>query len=279
MDVKENSNNSFPWKYFIITFTFSWIIWLPGIFQSRGIISTPLPAIVIFIIGGFGPFISSFYLTSKKESKPGVKRLWKRAFNFKIPLKWLAFIFLLPVCIAGISLYLKIQSGGEKPDFQLTNPIAIIVTFLFLFFLGGSFAEEFGWRGYALDRLQKKWNALVSSLLLGFIWGLWHLPLFFAEGLSQSYLPFWGFLVWTMSLSIFFTLFHNNTNGNILAALLFHTMTNLSLSLFPFVEMKHNGDQRGFIYSIIIYAVVSIIVVLIWGPGKLSRKLGEKKSQ
>jgi membrane protease YdiL (CAAX protease family) len=173
MDVKENSNNSFPWKYFIIAFTFSWIIWVPGIFQSRGIISTPLPAIVFLIIGAFGPFISSFYLTSKKESKPGVKRLWKRAFNFKIPLKWLAFIFLLPVCIAGISLYLKIQSGGEKPDFQLTNPIAIIVTFLFLFFLGGSFAEEFGWRGYALDRLQQKWNALVSSLLLGFIWGLW----------------------------------------------------------------------------------------------------------
>ena len=94
MDVKESSNNWFPWKYFIITFTFSWIIWLPGILQSRGIISTPLPDIVIFIIGGFGPFISSFYLTFRKESKLGVKRLWKRGFNFKIPLKWLAFIFM-----------------------------------------------------------------------------------------------------------------------------------------------------------------------------------------
>ncbi len=274
MNVREIFSNSFLWKYFIIAFTFSWILWLPGILQSRGVISTPLPPLLFLIIGSFGPFISSFYLTYRKEAKPGVKCLWKRGFNFKIPIKWLALIIFLPLCITGISLYLKILFGGEKPDLQLmTNPIAILVTFLFLFFLGGSFAEEFGWRGYALDRLQQKWNALVSSLILGFIWGLWHLPVFFAEGLSQSYIPFWAFLIWTMSLSILFTLFHNNTNGNILVALLFHTMGNLSFALFPIVEMKHGGDQRGFIYFIILYAIISMIVVLIWGYKKLSRKV------
>jgi len=273
MNVREISSNSFPWKYFIIAFTFSWILWFPGILQSRGVISTPLPLLLFLIIGSFGPFISSFHLTYRKEAKAGVKRLWKRAFNFKIPIKWLALIILLPLCITGISLYLKILSGGEKIDPQLTyNPIAILVTFVFLFFLGGSFAEEFGWRGYALGRLQQKWNALVSSLILGFIWGLWHLPLFFTEGLSQSYMPFWAFLIWTMSSSILFTLFHNNTNGNILVALLFHTMGNLSYALFPIVEMKHGGDQRGFIYFIILYAIISMIVVLIWGYKKLSRK-------
>ena len=275
MNVREISSNSFPWKYFIIAFTFSWILWFPGILQSRGVISTPLPLLLFVIIGSFGPFVSSFYLTYRKEAKPGVKRLWKRALNFKIPIKWLALIISLPLCITGISLYLKILFGGEKPDLQLmTNPIAILVAFLFCFFLGGSFGEEFGWRGYALDRLQQKWNALASSLILGFIWGLWHLPLFFAEGLSQSYIPFWAFLIWTMSSSIFFTLFHNNTNGNILVALLFHTMGNLSYgALFPIVEMKHGGDQRGFIYFIILYAIISMIVVLIWGYKKLSRKV------
>ncbi len=274
MNVREISTNSFPWKYFIIAFTFSWILWFPGILQSRGVISTPLPLLLFLIIGSFGPFISSFYLTYRKEAKPGVKRLWKRAFNFKIPIKWLALIIFLPLCVTALSLYLKILGGGEKPDLQLiTNPIAILVTFLFLFFLGGSFAEEFGWRGYALDRLQQKWNASASSLILGFIWGLWHLPLFFAEGLSQSYIPFWAFLIWTMSASILFTLFHNNTSGNILVALLFHTMLNLSIALFPIVEMKHDGDQRGFIYFAILYVIISIIVVLIWGHKKLSRKV------
>lgn len=278
MNVREMSNNSFPWRYFIIAFVFSWILWCPGILQSREVISTPLPLLFFIVIGSFGPFISSFYLTYRKEAKPGVKLLWKRAFNFKIPIKWLTLIILLPPCIAGISLYLKILGGGEKPDLQLiTSPIAIPVTFLLLFFLGGSFAEEFGWRGYALDRLQQKRNALVSSLILGFIWGLWHLPLFFvAEGLSQSYMPFWAFLIWTMSASILFTLFHNNTNGNILVALLFHTMLNLSFALFPIVEMKHDGDQRGFIYAIILSAIISMIVVLIWGYKKLSRKVTDK---
>ncbi len=146
-------------------------------------------------------------------------------------------------------------------------------TFVLLFFLGGSFAEEFGWRGYALDRLQQKWNASVSSLILGFIWGLWHLPLFFTEGLSQSYMPLWAFLIYTMSASILFTLFHNNTNGNILVALLYHTMGNLSFALFPIVEMKQGGDQRGFVYFVILNTIISMIVVLIWGYKKLFRKV------
>ena len=274
MSVREISSNSLTYKYFIIAFTFSWIIWVPGILQSRGVISTPLHLYIFIIMGSFGPFISSFYLTYRNESKSGVKRLWKRGFNFKIPIRWLAFIIILPLCIAGISLYLKILFGGEKPDLQLmSNPIAILVTFVFLFFLGGSFAEEFGWRGYALDRLQKKWNALVSSLILGFIWGLWHLPLFFSEGLSQSYMPFWAFLIYTMSVSVLFTLFHNNTKGNILVALLFHTMGNLSFALFPIVEMKQGGDQSGFIYFIVLFAISSLIVILIWDYKKLSRKI------
>lgn len=274
MNVREISSNSFPWKYFIIAFTFSWILWIPAILQSKEIILTPLPFFVFLVIGSFGPFISSFYLTYRNEAKTGVKRLWKRAFNFKIPIKWLALIILLPLCTAGISLYLKILFGGEKPDLQLlTNPIAILVTFVIQFFLGGSFGEEFGWRGYALDHLQQKWNALVSSLILGFIWGLWHLPLIFVEGLVQSYIPFWAFLIFTMSASILFTFFHNNTNGNILVALLFHTMGNLSFALFPIVEMKHGGDQRGFICFIILNTIISMSVVLIWGYKKLSRKV------
>jgi len=273
MNVREIGGNSFPWNYFLIVFSFTWVFWIPGILQSRGVIATPFPVLLFLLIGSFGPSLSAFYLTYREDGKPGVKRLWKRALNFKIPIKWLALIIILPLCITGISLYFKIFLGGEKPDLRLaTSPIAILVTFLFLFFLGGSIAEEFGWRGYALDRIQRTSNAFVSSLVLGFIWGVWHVPLFFSEGLSQSYIPFWAFLVWTMSSSILFTLFHNNTNGNILAALLFHTMGNLSYALFPIVEMKHNGDQRGFMIFAVLYAAISVIVVWIWGYERLSRK-------
>ena len=61
----------------------------------------------------------------------------------------------------------------------------------------GPLSEEIGWRGYALERLQTRWNALTSSLIVGLVWALWHLPLFMMVGTSQHELgiPFIGFLI------------------------------------------------------------------------------------
>jgi uncharacterized protein len=50
--------------------------------------------------------------------------------------------------------------------------------------------EEIGWRGYALRGLQANLSALASTLIIGVVWALWHLPLFFIVGLPQTLLPF-----------------------------------------------------------------------------------------
>jgi membrane protease YdiL (CAAX protease family) len=75
-----------------------------------------------------------------------------------------------------------------------------------------------------------------------------------------------------ISVSVIFTLLYNNTNRNILVALLFHTMLNLSSNLFTLLEKKPDGDQSAFIFMAFIYLVVSVIVVLTWGRDKLSRQ-------
>lgn len=272
MDEGKMPGKSSLWTFFVITFVYSWALWLPGILQSRGVISTPVPLALFVAIGSFGPFVSSFSLTYKREGRSGVQRLWARAFDRRISWRWLALIVFLPLFVAGIALYLKVLSGGEKPDLRLaTDPVGILVTFPFLFFFGGAFAEEFGWRGYALDHLQRRYDALVSSLVLGLLWGLWHAPLFFAEGLTQAYVSFWAFLVWTMSSSIIFTLVHNHTHGSVLAALLLHTMINLSISMFPVIEMKQGGDQSGFTYAVVLQVILSMMAVFIWGRKKLCR--------
>jgi uncharacterized protein len=135
----------------------------------------------------------------------------------------------------------------------------------------GPMSEEIGWRGYALDRLQTKWNALVSSLIFGLTWALWHGPLFLIVGNSfhESGIPFLGFLVGFMALSILFTWLHNNTHGSIWTAIFFHWIYSYSAQVVP------SGVSRSPLYNwfeYLPYVVVSVIVVMIWKPHKLMRE-------
>jgi len=81
--------------------------------------------------------------------------------------------------------------------------ILIAVSFVYIFFLGRSFQEKWGWRGYVLDKLQARWSAFVSSVVLGVLWGAWHLPLFFIARKIQSQTPIWGFIILILCGSIF----------------------------------------------------------------------------
>jgi len=105
--------------------------------------------------------------------------------------------------------------------------------------------EEFGWRGYALDRLQAHYSALLSSVFLGIVWGLWHLPLFFMSGQDIYHsVPIPAFILGTIFLSILFTWIYNNTGRSILAVLIFqHDGESISFYL------PRNGNiSWGFIF-------------------------------
>ena len=67
-----------------------------------------------------------------------------------------------------------------------TVPLQFIVLFPLYLFVGGPLAEEPGWRGFALPRLLKNHSALFSTLVIGVIWALWHLPLFAVPGTGSG---------------------------------------------------------------------------------------------
>ena len=151
-------------------------------------------------VAPFGPTIAAFLLTYINEGRNGAKELLKRGLDFRFRKIWLIPIFLLMPAIVGFSLLLAVLIGEPVPEIAvLSQPWVIIPAFFYILFLGGPLQEEFGWRGYALDRLQINYNALVSSVILGFIWGLWHLPLFFMPRQEMYYnVPIWGFILGTI---------------------------------------------------------------------------------
>ena len=111
--------------------------------------------------------------------------------------------------------------------------------------LGGPLQEEFGWRGYALDRLQARYSALIASILLGIIWASWHLPLFFIAGSAQQGIELSFYHVSLIGIAIIMTWFHNNTKASILTALLAHALINSISELFVF---EGGGGGAGYNY-------------------------------
>jgi len=243
--------------FFLMAFAWSWLLWLPQALWGISLFLAP-----------FGPTVAALLLTAINEGRRGVQVLLRREVDLGFRKVWLLPIFLLMPAIVGLSLLLAVLSGDPLPEMPvLAQPWTIVPAFFYILLLGGPLAEEFGWRGYALDRLQARFNALVASIILGAIWGLWHLPLFFMPGQDiYRSMPIWGFVLGTIFLSILFTWIYNNTGRSILAVMLFHATGNLAHFIFPAVMTTWGG-----LYSLVLNVVVAIVIVALWGPRRLRR--------
>jgi membrane protease YdiL (CAAX protease family) len=246
--------------FLLVTFAWTWLLWLPSVISQSGH-SDPLFS-VLFIIGGYGPFVGAFSTSYINERKEGVKALWKRFWNVKIDIRWLLItIFFFPSLFVVSSL-LIILLQGTPPILPWVSQPWVIISYLLTAFFAGGFSEEFGWRGYALDCFQAKTSALVSSLIVGVIWGLWHLPVWFIAGDPHGLggIPdFFLFLLEVIFLSILYTWVYNNTNRSILIAIIFHTVYNFMTFM---IIVPHNGDL---IYLIIFYTIVILVVLFFKG--------------
>ncbi|MEE9379707.1 MAG: type II CAAX endopeptidase family protein [Candidatus Lokiarchaeia archaeon] len=262
-------------QFVLITFTFSWLFWIPGLLFSRGLGGNLQTHNILVIIGSFGPFIASFSLTYKKRGIRGVISLWRKGWHCEKKLYLIISLVLIPI-ICGLALFLTSFSEEVKISSFLTGNRMqygyLFFEILTIFFLGGPFQEEFGWRGFALNRLQSKWNALESSIILGSIWSVWHFPLFFIPGTIYANQSFFSFTTSVLALSIFFTWLYNNTNGSILASMLFHTSINATQVLF-----LQNLSFLGTVYFIILLDVIMVLIIAIYGKEELKWTKNKRK--
>ena len=236
-------------------------------------IEHPLAA-VLRILGGFGPPIAGILLTYLTTDRDGWRDYWRRVIDFKrISPIWYAVIFLgLPLLTILAMLLSKDPSTSSPTVFEhaihlLENPLALI-PFLLATLVIGPIPEELGWRGYAQDSLQRRFNALTSSLILGVLWALWHLPLYFIAGTFQYSLGFGSGLFWLMMVSmlpqsVLFTWIYNNTQRSILSAILFHFVINFSGEFF-------SPAPTARAYQTAMLVLAAILVVIIWRPKTLT---------
>ncbi|MBD3197456.1 MAG: CPBP family intramembrane metalloprotease [Candidatus Lokiarchaeota archaeon] len=273
MDNKKSEKKNL-YLFILITFTFSWLFWIPKALIAQGLMNTSIISNVLSFLnlGAFGPLVAAFYLTYHNNGKLGVIKLLKRGIDFSFNKKWLIPILLLIPLIAGAALLISTLLGSTLPSLPLIYaPHLIMYWFVYMFFLGGPLQEEFGWRGYALDRLQSRYTAFTASIILGFIWAIWHLPLNLTSDVGPQYSllisTIIGSIITLCLVSILFTWIYNNTNKSILAVMLFHASINLStFKLFPVFE-----SQNALPYYTLLILISVITVLIIWGRKKLVR--------
>jgi len=82
--------------------------------------------------------------------------------------------------------------------------------------------EEFGWRGIALPLLHRKFAPLWAALILGTIWGVWHMPAILLSGTQQSEWSFAAFFTGCLAISMIATALFNSSRGSILLSAFFH---------------------------------------------------------
>jgi len=148
----------------------------------------------------------------------------------------------------------------------IDNPIQLIPFALIMLFFG-PIIEEIGWRGYALDHLEKRYSWFVSSIILGFFWALWHLPLFFIKDTYQynlmkdSFLYFIDFMVGFFPVSVIIDWIYNNNERSILSGVLFHFCINF------FGEVIDLPDHMK-PYRTIVVLITAIAILISWKKKK-----------
>ena len=249
----QTRSNLFP--FFIIAFVISWGLWTAPVLNSNGV---TMPNILLLFgqFALFGPLIAGFIFERREKGKGAVKGLLKRAWDWKFKKIWLLPTLLLPAGMILLTLIVKLNV--ENNAFALGEVFAPIPLFaIILFFIGGPL-EEFGWRGYALPRLLKRYSFVVASLILGLMHGLWHIPLHFMEGTVQSAMPLWEFIAVTTVGAVIYSWIYIHTKGNLMLMLLYHWAGNFSAALLVYWDTVLG---RYVFFGIQLLVVIIIVVI------------------
>jgi membrane protease YdiL (CAAX protease family) len=176
----------------------------------------------LFILAVYAPALSAFILVTYHTGAGGLRRYVGRLLLWRCPAIWYAFLVIgIPLLFfAGAAL----KGNLFRDPFPFSSFEGLFPALAATMAIGP--IEEFGWRGLALPLLQRRLAPIWAGLVLGLIWGLWHLPAFLLSGTPQSAWSFMPFLAASLAVSVILTPLFNASQGSILLSALFHFQLN-----------------------------------------------------
>ncbi|MCR5024147.1 MAG: CPBP family intramembrane metalloprotease [Lachnospiraceae bacterium] len=220
-ELRETLNMVF--MYVLITYSLTWLFWYGEFKGFTG----------LRIVGSFVPSVVGIIFRLKDRNMD------KRMFSTKFPPIVIVFVLsysFLSLAIPNVLARLLGYGTGRfviheyVGGIPVYNVFSFFVVFLLVLVAGGPLGEEIGWRGYLMQRLEKSFNPVTAAVLTGICWACWHIPMlvFNVDGYDIS---FFDYLLQTIILSVITGWVFIRCGRNIIAAILFHTIDNLVLSL------------------------------------------------
>ncbi len=221
----------------------------------------------------FGPSIAGVIVIAMTSGKEGMRDMGQRALRWHVGFRWwvIALFFTGLILLFSIAIN-TIFLGGNIPSFAFLRQEWYLIPMVFLItMIGGPLGEEFGWRGFALPNLQRKWGPIVASIVIGIVWALWHLPLFFQPDtiharIGVKFLPV--YILGEIVLAIIITWVYNKTGSSLLVGgIILHNADNFwatALLTNDTVTAVQSGVQSQLdMQHYILSTVVGVFVVLI----------------
>jgi len=253
------------WSFFGWTFLISWSLWLMAI-GSGTTISQPA-AFFPYLLGGFGPTITALLLISRETDYDVRRSLRKRAATARgISLAGWGLIVLFPLVLLLVSIVADMVPLGAIPPLPLLQEIRrqplLVASLLSFQFIFGPVSEELGWRGYAQEHLEGRFGSLQANVILGTVWAVWHIPLFFIPGTVQSSWPigsmaFWLYMLSYIPQAFIYAWLLRVSQRSILAVILLHFHLNIMHSLAGTLSIRAEGVRLFMTILIALFLVLT----------------------
>jgi membrane protease YdiL (CAAX protease family) len=242
--------------FFVLTFVWTWALYTP--IAVGGHNPYQMPWAILLMFGGMGPSVIGLLMVLFTLEKEARRNFWRRCFSFKrISRLWWMVIFLLFPVLYALAILIDLAMGGSLPEMTqlrslIANPLMIPLA-AFISFMSGPWSEEFGWRGYALDRMLSPFGLLAGSIILGLIWGVWHLPLFFMPATWHGQIGFgltgfWTFMLRSVGMALLMTWVYLSTDRSILSGMFMHFTSNFTSQLLASVSERMEVLVTVFIF-------------------------------
>ena len=226
--------------FFTLANLLSWLAWVPYILSDDGlgVLHFGFPQFLgtnqlAGVLPGayLGPIFSAFLVTRITDGRAGVRQWAGRLKRFRVRWYWYVTV---PIAVPAVLTVSAMALTDQSPAALPVSVLIAYVPMLVLQMVTTGLAEEPGWRDFALPRLQRRFGPLVGTLILGPLWGVWHLPLFLSQwGGWPHVTPMMPvvFVATCVTFSIVMTWVFNRTGESLPLAMLLHTSVNTFSSI------------------------------------------------